>query len=199
MTVSISKTKEEIEQLPLVDLVTEILKQTKEPFYFRDLMKEIQELRGMSDEEARDVMARLYTEINIDGRFICLGQNIWGLKRWYPVDKTADKAPGGKKKFVRKSGDAFSEDDEDLDDYDEDDEEDDLEELGSPKKKKKNAIDDEDILDDDEDDDDDTADFDDADDTDLDLDDESSDGEFEADEELEDDNMDVDDDEEEED
>ncbi|GMA50883.1 hypothetical protein GCM10025857_22400 [Alicyclobacillus contaminans] len=102
----------------------------KEPYYFRDLMAEIQQLRGMTDEEVMEVIARLYTEINIDGRFVCIGQNVWGLKRWYPVDKTSDKAPGGKK-FVRASGDAFSDDDEDLlDDYEEELESDDLEDVG---------------------------------------------------------------------
>lgn len=118
MALSISKTNEEIQQLPLVELACEILKSRKEPYYFRDLMTEIQTLRNMSEAEVTDVIARLYTEINIDGRFICIGQNIWGLKRWYPVDKVADRAPSGKK-FVRSTGDAFSDDDEDLDDYDE--------------------------------------------------------------------------------
>jgi DNA-directed RNA polymerase subunit delta len=118
MALSISKTNEEIQQLPLVELACEILKAKKEPYYFRDLMTEIQTLRSMSENDVMDVIARLYTEINIDGRFICIGQNVWGLKRWYPVDKVADRAPSGKK-FVRSSGDAFSEDDEDLDDYDE--------------------------------------------------------------------------------
>ncbi|MCF8565628.1 DNA-directed RNA polymerase subunit delta [Alicyclobacillus tolerans] len=120
MAVSLGKSQEEVQQLPLVELAWEILKARKEPFYFRDLMNEIQALRGMTEEEAMDVIARLYTEINIDGRFICIGQNVWGLKRWYPVDKTADKASS--KRFVRASGDAFSDDDEDIDeDFDEDD------------------------------------------------------------------------------
>lgn len=117
MAVSISKTKEEIQQLPLVELACEILKAKREPFYFRDLMSEIQELRSMSEDQVMEAIARLYTEINIDGRFVCIGQNVWGLKRWYPVDKITERSTS--KRFVRSSGDAFSEDDEDLDDYDE--------------------------------------------------------------------------------
>ncbi|OFW75819.1 MAG: DNA-directed RNA polymerase subunit delta [Alicyclobacillus sp. RIFOXYA1_FULL_53_8] len=119
MAITLAKSQEEIMQLPLVELAWEILKAKKEPFYFRDLMDEIQTLRGMSKEQVLDVIARLYTEINVDGRFLCIGQNVWGLKRWYPVDKTAEKATG--KRFVRSTGDAFSDDDEDLDeDYDDD-------------------------------------------------------------------------------
>lgn len=112
MAITLAKSQDEINQLPLVELAWEILKSKKEPFYFRDLMSEIQVLRGLSEEEVMDVIARLYTEINIDGRFICIGQNVWGLKRWYPVDKTAEKSTS--RRFVRSTGDAFSDDDEDL-------------------------------------------------------------------------------------
>lgn len=116
MTVSIPVEPEEVAQLPLVELAFELLKARKEPYYFRDMMREIQELRGMTEEQVMDVIARLYTEINIDGRFVCVGQNVWGLKRWYPVDKTGEKS-GTSRRFVRATGDAFSDDDE-LDDYD---------------------------------------------------------------------------------
>lgn len=105
--------------MPLVELAYEILKERKEPLYFREIMRQIQELRGMTDEEVNEVIARLYTEINIDGRFTCIGQNIWGLIRWYPVDKVGGSS--GNKKFVRRSGDAFS--DEDEEDVYEDEEE----------------------------------------------------------------------------
>ena len=114
MTIALSKTKDEIKQMPLVELACEILRANKEPLYFRDLMTEIKGLRALSEDQAMDVISRLYTEINIDGRFICVGQNVWGLKRWYPVDKVADKASTAKK-FVRRTGDAFSDDEEDVD------------------------------------------------------------------------------------
>ena len=116
MTVALSKSIGEIGQMPLVELAFEILKVKKEPLYFRELMKEIQELRSMTDAEINDVIARLYTEINIDGRFTCIGQNVWGLNRWYPVDKASDRSTSGKK-FVRRSGDAFSDDDEDDEEF----------------------------------------------------------------------------------
>ncbi|WDL95174.1 DNA-directed RNA polymerase subunit delta [Alicyclobacillus sp. ALC3] len=129
MAATLTKSNDEIREMPLVELAYEILKAHKEPEYFRDLTRRIQELRGMTEAEMMDVMARLYTEINMDGRFICIGQNVWGLKRWYPVDKVADK-PSTSKRFVRRSGDAFSDDEEDLDaDYDDSDDDDEEEEL----------------------------------------------------------------------
>lgn len=112
MAVALKRPDHEIQQMPLVELAFEILKAKKEPLYFRDIMKEIEEIRNLSEEQSNEVIARVYTEINIDGRFICIGQNVWGLNRWYPTDKVADRLSG--KKFVRKTtGDAFGDDDED--------------------------------------------------------------------------------------
>jgi DNA-directed RNA polymerase subunit delta len=118
MTIALSKSKDEIGQMPLVELAFEILRAKKEPFYFRDLMKEIQALREMTEDEVNEVIARLYTEINIDGRFTCVGQNVWGLSRWYPVDKATERSSSSKKFVRRSSGDAFSDDDEDDEEFD---------------------------------------------------------------------------------
>lgn len=117
MAVTLTRSEHEIQQMPLVELAYEILKVKKEPLYFRDMMSEIQELRNLTDDDVAEVIARVFTEINIDGRFICIGQNIWGLNRWYPTDKVTERLSG--KKFIRKSGDAFSDDDDADDEYDE--------------------------------------------------------------------------------
>ena len=85
---------ERIEEMPMVDLAFEILKAANEPMYYRDLIREVGRVRGMTDEQLNDVIAQIYTEINIDGRFACVGNNIWGLKRWYPVDRSEDPSLG---------------------------------------------------------------------------------------------------------
>lgn len=108
---------EKVSEMSLVDLAHVILKQTNKPFHYRDLMQEVARLKGLTPEQINEVIARLYTEINIDGRFLCIGGNVWGLKRWYPTDKTPEKATTGGKKFVRKDLD------EDEDDFYEDEEE----------------------------------------------------------------------------
>lgn len=79
------------QEIPMVDLAFLILKAANAPFYYRDLMKEVAKLRQLTEEQIQDVIAQLYTEINIDGRFACVGQNLWGLKRWYPVDRSGEK------------------------------------------------------------------------------------------------------------
>ncbi|MBF8376587.1 DNA-directed RNA polymerase subunit delta [Alicyclobacillus mali] len=125
MAISLARTEHEIQEMPLVELVYEILKARKEPMYFRDIMQEIQELRHMTDEQVAEVIARVFTEINVDGRFVCIGHNVWGLNRWYPTDRNAERLSGGKK-FIRKTGDAFGDEEDDEEDYEEDVLEDDM-------------------------------------------------------------------------
>ena len=102
--------KERAKEMPMVDLAFEVLKAANTPFYYRDLMQEIAKIKGLSEEEMMQVIAQLYTEINIDGRFACVGGNLWGLKRWYPVDKSDEV--GGKRPRI------INDDDDDLDEED---------------------------------------------------------------------------------
>lgn len=109
---------EKIREMPLVDLAFAVLKAANTPFYYLDLMKEVAKLRGLTEEEIQDTVAQLYTEINIDGRFACVGTNLWGLKRWYPVDRSEDPIASSKRPRIINDDD----DDDDDDDFtDEDD------------------------------------------------------------------------------
>src|SRR5690606_18225185 len=78
--------------MPMVDLVHKILQSKGEPMLYRDLLQEVARLKGFSEEETMRYIAQLYTEINIDGRFVCVGKGLWGLKQWYPVEQTTDSA-----------------------------------------------------------------------------------------------------------
>ncbi|MFC6232245.1 DNA-directed RNA polymerase subunit delta [Paenibacillus allorhizosphaerae] len=103
---------EQAKEMPMVDLAFELLKTANTPFYYRDLMSEIAKIKGLSDDEVMQVIAQLYTEINIDGRFACVGTNLWGLKRWYPVEKSEDAVGSGKRPRI------INDEDDDLDDED---------------------------------------------------------------------------------
>lgn len=111
---------EKIREMPMVDLAFEVLKAANTSFYYRDLMNEIAKLRNLSEEQINDVVAQLYTEINIDGRFACVGSNVWGLKRWYPVERDTDGtvATGAKRPRI-----INDEDDDDEELFTEDEEE----------------------------------------------------------------------------
>lgn len=104
---------EKVHETPMVDLAFMVLKAANTPYYYRDLMNEVAKIRGMAPENINDVIAQLYTEINIDGRFACVGTNLWGLKRWYPVDKSEDTPTGAKRPRI------INDEDDDEDDYQE--------------------------------------------------------------------------------
>jgi len=107
---------EKLSEMALVDIAYEILRKTNRTYNFRELMDELVAVRKMTNEQLMAIIAQVYTEINIDGRFVCLGDNVWGLKRWYPTDTVEETQEGGgtkKKKVVL---------DDDFDDYDAEDE-----------------------------------------------------------------------------
>lgn len=110
--------KEKVREIPLVDLAFMVLKAANTPYYYRDLMNEVAKQRGMTDEEINEFIAQLYTEINIDGRFACVGTSLWGLKRWYPVAGSEDTMTGAKRPRI------INDEDDDLEDEDFGEEED---------------------------------------------------------------------------
>jgi DNA-directed RNA polymerase subunit delta len=112
---------EKIQEMAMVDLAYQLLNQSKKPAYYRDLYKELTEMKNMSESEAMDMIAQVYTEINLDGRFICLGDNLWGLKRWYLVETQEESAEGGfRGKFALDDDDDFDEDEEEIEEEYED-------------------------------------------------------------------------------
>jgi DNA-directed RNA polymerase subunit delta len=100
--------KENIQETSMVDLFYELLKEAGEPRSFYELFEEIAELKGIPDENKKEQMARLYTEMNINGRFKPLGDNMWGLRAWYPVEHVEEPVMSrkkSKKKAVKKKKD----------------------------------------------------------------------------------------------
>ncbi|OOC52365.1 DNA-directed RNA polymerase subunit delta [Paenibacillus ihbetae] len=102
---------EKIQEIPMVDLAFMVLKAANTPYYYRDLMNEVAKLRGFTEEEINETIAQLYTEINIDGRFACVGTNLWGLKRWYPLERSEDPIANAKRPRI------INDEDDDDDDF----------------------------------------------------------------------------------
>ena len=130
----------------MVEVAHAILEAKNEVLDFNQLLVEIQEYMELSDEALESRMTRFYTDLNIDGSFISLGDNRWGLRAWYPIDSIDEEIATSmedeevkKPRKKRKKVNAFGSDN--LIDYNDDDPED--EEL----------IDDEDLDSDDLDDD----------------------------------------------
>lgn len=112
---------EDFQELSMVDITYKLLEDKGEPMIFMDIMKEVAKRKGLTQSQADELLAQLFTEINIDGRFVCVGRNLWGLKHWFPVEQSSDSAVAANVK----------DDDEDLDEeeYEEEREEDYLEDL----------------------------------------------------------------------
>ncbi|MGH1143751.1 DNA-directed RNA polymerase subunit delta [Bacillus pseudomycoides] len=141
---------EELKELSMIEVVHSVLEDKRQATSFHDLVQEIAQVLGLSQEQVAAKIAQFYTDLNIDGRFINLGENRWGIRSWYPYEQIDEEIlPQPKPKKKRKVEEEEDFDDyieEDEDDFDGDDEEDDVEDLDK-------VLDEEDDLDDlDEDD-----------------------------------------------
>lgn len=117
-------------ELSMVEVAHAILESKQEVMDFNQLLVEIQEYMGLSDSQLETRMARFYTDLNIDGSFISLGENRWGLRSWYPIDSIDEEIVSSmddedlkKRRKKRKKVNAFGSE-EDLIDYNDDDPED---------------------------------------------------------------------------
>lgn len=119
-------------ELSMIEVAHAILAQHGDAMAFVDLANEVQQYLGKSDEEIRERLSQFYTDLNVDGSFISLGDNTWGLRAWYPfesineatIHEDEEDQPKRKK---RKKVNAFlvdAGDDDDVIDYDDDDPED---------------------------------------------------------------------------
>jgi len=105
MVVSLDNfSQEEINLTSMIDLAGKILKDEKKALHFNEIFDRVAELKGFQQNEKENKIAQFYTDINVDGRFLNVGTNMWGLKRWYPVEKVEEELTGGapKKKKNKK-------------------------------------------------------------------------------------------------
>lgn len=122
------------------------------------MVQEIAQVLGLSQEQVNAKIAQFYTDLNIDGRFINLGENRWGLRSWYPYEQIDEEIlpqpkPKKKRKVEDDGFDDYIEEDEDFDDADvTEDEDDDVEDLDKVLEDEDGDDDDLDDLDEDEDD-----------------------------------------------
>lgn len=66
------------------DLAHAILKAKGAPVYFRELFEEVMAIKPLAGKNREHIMAGIHTELNLDGRFIHIGQGVWGLREWMP-------------------------------------------------------------------------------------------------------------------
>ncbi|AYC28805.1 DNA-directed RNA polymerase subunit delta [Paenisporosarcina cavernae] len=116
---------EQLREESFIDVAFAILENGKQTLTLQELSKEIQKVNEMTDQEIKDRMLQFYTDMNVDGRFLAIEGNRWGLREWYPVDQIEEEtAPTVKvrKKKAKVVADDDLEDDSDDDEigFDED-------------------------------------------------------------------------------
>ncbi|MDT9026717.1 DNA-directed RNA polymerase subunit delta [Rossellomorea yichunensis] len=116
--------KEELRQTSFIELAHEILTEKKKAMPFEDLVKEIKGLLEISEKEVRSRLLQFYTDLNVEGRFIAMGDNSWGLREWYPVDQIEEETVPTMKSSKKKKAKKKDDDDLDLEDFDDLDDED---------------------------------------------------------------------------
>lgn len=123
---------QEKSELSMIEVARAILEERgrDNEMYFNDLVNEVQNYLEKPNSEIRAALPTFYADLNVDGSFIPLGENKWGLRSWYAVDEIDEEvitleeddedAPKRKKKRVN----AFMDGDDDAIDYGNDDPED---------------------------------------------------------------------------
>ncbi|CAI3365453.1 DNA-directed RNA polymerase subunit delta [Enterococcus cecorum] len=82
-------------ELSMIEVAHAILEQREDVMDFTDLVNQIQVFLEKSDLEIRESLAQFYTDLNIDGSFISLGENRWGLRSWYAIDSIDEELNHG--------------------------------------------------------------------------------------------------------
>lgn len=124
-------------ELSMVEVAFAILQESGNVYTYTEILELVQDYLGFSDEVLEDQMVNFYTQLNIDGRFISLGENRWGLRAWYPIDSIDEEIVSSiddedlPRRKRRKRALAFendgemidynADDPEDLDDYEDED------------------------------------------------------------------------------
>ncbi|PYZ92469.1 DNA-directed RNA polymerase subunit delta [Salipaludibacillus keqinensis] len=129
-------TEEQLHEISMIEVAYELLEEQKKPAEYHALLKRVGDVKKLPDEQLTSRISHLYTEMSIDGRFVNLGDNSWGLRSWYPFDQTeeelsqaATKARKKRAKEKEEEDDRFDEDPEDYDAFE--DLEDELDELAN--------------------------------------------------------------------
>ncbi len=120
------------EELSMIEVAHAILEEHGDVMDFSDLVNKIQNYLNKADKDIREILPQFYTDLNIDGSFISLGENRWGLRSWYPfesideeVSQTGDEDEDTPRRKKRKKVNAFLDsNDDDVIDYNDDDPED---------------------------------------------------------------------------
>ncbi|WP_173918553.1 DNA-directed RNA polymerase subunit delta [Halobacillus sp. Marseille-Q1614] len=83
--------REQIEETSMIELAVAILEEEREAMDFNEIFERIASLKGFTAAQKETNIAQFYTDLNVDGGFMTIGTNRWGLKTWYPVEQMEEE------------------------------------------------------------------------------------------------------------
>ena len=121
------------DELSMIEVARAILEDNGKRMAFADIVNAVQKYLNKSDEEIRERLPQFYTNMNTDGEFISMGDNVWALRSWFPYESVDEEVnhPEDEEDDSRKHHKkvnaflASATGDDDIIDYDNDDPEDD--------------------------------------------------------------------------
>ena len=92
-------TKEMVDEKSFIDMAYTLLHEKGDTMNLYDIIDEFKAIGPYNDDEIEDRIVQFYTDLNTDGRFLNVGENIWGLRDWYSVDDIEEKVAPTIQKF----------------------------------------------------------------------------------------------------
>lgn len=92
-------TKEMVDEKSFIDMAYTLLNDKQTTMNLYDIFDEFKSLGGYEYEDIENRIVQFYTDLNTDGRFLNVGENLWGLRDWYSVDDIEEKIAPTIQKF----------------------------------------------------------------------------------------------------
>lgn len=84
-------TQEMVDEKSFIDMAYTLLSEQNQTMNLYDIIDEFKRIGHYEDDQIEDRIVQFYTDLNTDGRFLSVGDNIWGLRDWYSVDDIEEK------------------------------------------------------------------------------------------------------------
>ncbi len=78
-------------ELSMIEVARAILEDHGKRMAFADIVNAIQKYLHKSDEDIRKRLPQFYTDMNTNGDFISMGENVWVLRSWFPYESVDEE------------------------------------------------------------------------------------------------------------
>ena len=76
-----------MEKKSALDIAYDYVKEQKREVEFSEIWNHVVKTLSLSESQANDRVAKFYTNLMLDGRFVDLGNNVWDLRSNHTFDK----------------------------------------------------------------------------------------------------------------